>query len=480
MHLSLLVLLSALGSLSYFARGYRVAYVAVWSTVLAAAGVFVGYEILAGTAAQSAWWHYDGFTGAFVILIALLQWTAMLTSRSYLAAELAHGDITEEHVARYWGLLPLFITSMLVAVSADSLGIVWIALEATTLATTLLVALYQRPGSLEAAWKYLVLCSTGIAIGLCGVLVAYYAGHAAGIENSDVLRFSVLLSAATLLSPALAKLAFVLILIGYGTKAGLVPMHMWLPDAHSSAPSPVSGLLSGVLLPVALIAVVRFKEVVDVTLGNDVWTSTLLILFGTVSVIISAAFVLSQGDYKRMLAYSSVEHIGIATVAFGLGTVGMFAGTLHLIGHALSKSALFFAAGNIVNRYHSTKFHSVHAVASVLPYTGSFFVILLLALLAVPPSPLFVSEYFIVLTLMRSHPFVGVALLAALTIIVAGFIRSLMPMLYGGKAQTVEHGERFGTSHAALLIHGVLIVALGVAAFIPGALDSINGVVPRI
>jgi len=200
------------------------------------------------------------------------------------------------------------------------------------------------------------------------------------------------------------QIAFVFILIGYGTKVGLVPMHAWLPDAHSRAPAPISALLSGVLLNAALFSILRYKTLVDITLSNSHWSGQLLLFFGALSCVVPAAFILVQTDYKRLLAYSSIEHMGLTAFLFGLGPVGTFAALIHMIGHALSKSMLFFAAGNIYLAFKSTKFEKVGEVMRVLPYTGAIFLAGVLALLAVPPSPLFLSEYRLFAGAISSHP----------------------------------------------------------------------------
>lgn len=469
MSIPILLLVALLGFVPpLFIRSTHVAWRVsfVWSSAVLALGAWVGVGAFLAPAPADGLWLIDYPAALLVLLVSFVQWTAMLTSRSYLAEELRHGIIDASQVRRYLSLLPLFVFAMLTASVANNLGVQWIALEATTLATTLLVALYARDGSLEAAWKYLILCSTGIALGLAGFLVAYYAGTLAGIhEGLAAMNWTVLREAAPTFSPALLKIAFVLALVGYGTKAGLVPMHTWLPDAHSSAPSPVSGMLSGVLLPVALVAVLRFKTLVDASLGGDEWSSTLLIVFGLLSIAVPAAFTLVQTDYKRLLAYSSIEHMGIATLSFGFGGVAAAVGFVHLVGHALAKSALFFGAGNIVTRFHSTKFSRVGEVANTLPKTGFLFAAALLALLAVPPSPLFLSEYIIVAHGIIAHPWATGILLLSITVVAAAFIRSLVPLLYAPASQPeheVQAGEALSLSHAAVGLHILALVALGV------------------
>ncbi|TSC85523.1 MAG: hydrogenase-4 component F [Parcubacteria group bacterium Gr01-1014_8] len=441
----------------------------IGSTSIFLLSLFVGIPALFAPAAVTGagLWYIDALGGFFVLLIGFVQWTGTLVSMTYMKEEEAHGTVTAAKVKRYFVLLHLFVLAMMLAVVSNNTGIVWVALEGTTLVTTLLVGFYERKESLEAAWKYLILCSSGIAFGFLGILVMFYAASTTGAEGVIGMTWSgsALLEAA--LPVSVVKIAFVLLLIGFGTKVGLVPMHAWLPDAHSSAPSPISGMLSGVLLNAALLPILRFKNIVDGVAAPG-WTDQLLIVFGVLSIALPAAFVLVQRDYKRLLAYSSIEHMGLITLSAGLGAIGSVAATIHIAGHALAKSALFFAAGNILLKYHSTKFENVSGVTRILPYTGGLFLVAFLALLGVPPSPLFASEYFMAAAAIGTHPYATGAVFLALTIVFAGFVRLLMPMLFG---ESPDRGgrERWNISHTAITLNIVLLIGLGIALWIaPG------------
>src|SRR3989344_4630762 len=437
-----------------------------WRIAILTSGVLLGTSAFVPELRHTSdLWHIDAAAGMMLMLIAFIQWTAVAVSVRQLTEEMHEGVITHARFQQYAALFALFVFSMSVTAISNNLGVLWVALEATTLATTFLVSFYAQQGSIEAAWKYLILCSTGITLALIGLLITFYAAQTAGVEEAGLL-WTNLLAQGTTLSPFLMQLAFIFILIGYGTKAGLVPLHAWLPDAHGTAPAPISALLSSVLLPVAFLAILRFKSIVDLSLGDPTWTGTLLVVFGLISICIPAFFILVQQDYKRLLAYSSIEHMGLIALAFGLGGVAAVAGMIHLAGHALVKSALFFGAGAILLRFKSTKFARVHAVGNVLPYTAVFFLIGLLALLAVPPSPLFLSEYLLVAVGLRSHPVIMALVLIALTITAAGFIRLCMPFLFareGGRAEAVppKEGELIANV-AAPLVHYAMIAALGV------------------
>lgn len=463
--LGITILGAALATLFNSVR--MVSYVALASsTIVMVLATIIGYQAITETLSGvvESVWYMDAFAGLMILLIGFIQWTATMTSVPYLLEEEHEGLVDVSLARRYFFLLGVFVFSMFLAVTANNIGFVWVALEATTLATTLLVAFYaKRKGSLEAAWKYLVICSTGISLGLLGILIIYFAAATSGFEGLEVVSWSSLPELAPLLPATMLKVAFVLIFIGFGTKIGLVPMHTWLPDAHSRAPSPISGMLSGVVLNVALFSVLRYKGLLDGTLGSDAWTSSLFIFFGVLSVAVPAAFIIVQADYKRLLAYSSIEHMGLIVVAIGLGGFGAIAGVVHMIGHALAKSGLFFAAGNILLAYKSTKFESVHGVMRALPYTGSLFLILILALLAIPGSPLFLSEYLLVLSGITTHPYAIGIVLISLAIIFAGFITILMPMLFTrSHAHTPTHRESWNLSHTAISLNIVALFGLGI------------------
>ncbi len=458
--------LAALVPFSFTRPEHTTRAASIASTVVFALSLLVGVPVLlgAGPVAWGSVWYVDSFAALLVVLIGTVQWTATLASRPFLLEEVRAGVVAKPLVRRYYVLLALFVLAMLVTVVSDNLGLMWVALEATTLATTFLVAFYARSSSLEAAWKYLILCSTGIALGFIGLLLASAAASQSGVISALTgLRWSTLSLGAAAFSPSMMRFAFVFALVGFGTKVGLAPMHTWLPDAHSSAPAPISALLSGVLLNAALFAVLRYKVLTDAALGSSGFTDGLLLAFGTLTLVVAAAFILTQTDYKRLLAYSSMEHMGFMVLAFGLGPVGAVAAVVELIGHALAKSMLFLGAGNILVRFHSTKFARVADVRRVLPFTGALFFAGILMLLAVPPSPLFVSEYLTIAAGIGTHPFVIAVALLAFVVILAGFIRLIVPFLFGSEsAEQPEHpvvrGEAWNISHAAMVLHLVLLV----------------------
>ncbi|TAL51271.1 hypothetical protein EPN81_00365 [Patescibacteria group bacterium] len=378
----------------------------------------------------TSWWTVSRFSSLMGLLVAWLYACAMVVSYYYLDVETRKGILSIRHVRLYMGSIPIFVLSMLVAIFANNAGLLWVALEMTTLSTTLLVSFYGKKSSMEAAWKYIVICSTGIALGLFGILVMGYAGLNAGLQEAEAFRLNLLSEVAPLMDPGIVMWAFVFLFIGFGTKIGLVPMHTWLPDAHSKTPAPVSAMLSGILLNVAFFTLLRFKGVVDQTLESNTWTNQFFLIFGVFSILLPAFILLIQRNYKRMLAYHSVEHMGIMAFLIGLGPLGMIAFTVHMIGHALAKSTLFFGAGELLQRFESTKFHLVHDVMKRAPRTGILFLFAALFLIAVPPSGLFLSEYVLVGEGMSVHPLLtGIALLG-ITMAGLGLMRHLFELLF--------------------------------------------------
>lgn len=355
---------------------------------------------------------------------------------------------------------------MLLAVATDNLGVMWIAIEGTTLATVFLVNLHNTRTSLEAAYKYLIVSSVGIALAFVGTALMYYAG---ATQGEIAVEWSVLRGAAASLNPQVVRLAFVFILIGYGTKAGLAPMHTWLPDAHSEAPAPISALMSGVLLNVGVYALMRFKVVTDAAVGVE-FASRLMLGIGLLSLAVAAIFLLTQRNYKRMLAYSSVEHIGIICLGLGFGGYwGTLGALLHLVNHALAKSLLFILSGNILLKYHTTEIRDVRGLLHAALWTGALFLAGTLALIGLPPFAPFISEFIIFRAGLESNAWVAGAGIVLLVVVFAGMLASVNRMLYGALPEAMPRGDALKWSLAPLAINFALLLILGLtlpAAFV--------------
>lgn len=409
----------------------------------------------------------DRFGAYIVCLIALVALLAAAASVRHLARGRDGGSVTPGAERAYCVFFLLFVLSMWIAAVADNLALLWIALESTTLTTTLLVAFDRTRGAIEAAWKYIIICSTGIILGLLGVLMLIHSASGAGFGDG-AFTLSSLQAHAGSLSVETLKWAFVFLIVGIGTKAGFVPMHTWLPDAHSKTPSPISAMLSGILLNVAFVILLRAKLITDAALGSWHWTVALFLIFGSLSIALPAMIMLVQKNYKRMLAYSSIEHMGIMAFAVGLGPIGLAPVLIHIAGHALAKPALFVGAGELLHETGTTRISDVRGIIARLPKTGTLLFLALLALLAAPPSALFISEFLIVGYGVASHPALTLGILALLVITAFAMMRAMVEMLFssepdvpGRHTAPVTAGERWNLSNAVVLVNVLLGVVLG-------------------
>lgn len=338
----------------------------------------------------------DALGGLIVVIVAAVGLIALLGTPAHLDHAVADGTLGPRDQVRLWALMAWFIGGLLAVPLLDNLGLIWVAIEWTTVVSALLVGITRTSAAIEAAWKYLILGSVGVGFALLGTLLAYASSVDLLGETSDALAWTRLLSVAPGLDPALVRLAFVFALVGYGTKAGLAPFHTWLPDAHSQAPSPVSATLSGATLAVALYALARFQQVAVGTLGPDL-PSRLLVALGLLSLGVALPFIVAQGDLKRLLAYSSIEHLGISALALGFGGPLALAGlALHLLAHGLTKASLFLSAGGLVASGRSRRIARLGGGLSADPADGRAFLVGALLLSGLPPSAMFASEIAIV------------------------------------------------------------------------------------
>src|SRR3954451_5199009 len=326
-----------------------------------------------------------------VALTAFVGWTTSIFSRPYMRIELVRGKMTGPRMRLYHSMYQLFIFAMLLALLTNNMGILWVAMEAATLTTVLLVSVYCTAASLEAAWKYFILCGVGIAQALFGTVLLYMAAEkVTGAEGASLL-WTNLDAVKGQLDPRIITLAFAFLFIGYGTKVGLVPVHNWLPDAHAEGPTPVSAVLSGLLLNVALYAILRCKVLTDGALHNHL-AGKLMMGFGLASVVVAAFFLSRQKDVKRMFAYSSIEHMGLIAFAFGLGgPIASFAGLLHMTVHSLTKSAIFFAVGHATQKAGTQVMSEIRGLIKVSPTVGWGMMLGSLAILGMPPFGVFAS-----------------------------------------------------------------------------------------
>lgn len=366
-----------------------------------------------------------------VVLTAFVGLTTAIFSRPYMRVEQDHGKMTPGRMRLYHSMYQFFAFTMLVALTTNNMGTLWVAMEAATLTTVLLVSVYRTPASLEAAWKYFILCGVGIAQALFGTILLYMAADRVIPDGVDALLWTNLDAVKTQLNPTIISLAFVFLLLGYGTKTGLVPVHNWLPDAHAEGPTPISAVLSGLLLNVALYAILRCKVLADGALHSR-FAGDLMVGFGLLSVVAASFFLFRQKDVKRMFAYSSIEHMGLITFAFGLGgPVANFAGLLHMTLHSLIKSAIFFSVGHAAQKAGSQLMEDIRGLIKVSPTVGWGLMLGSLAILGMPPFGIFASEFLILTSAMRELPWSTPLLLLALGISFAAIFRRVQPMVFG-------------------------------------------------
>ena len=402
-----------------------------------------------------------------VTLTAFVGFTTALFSRPYMRIERDHGKMTPRRMRLYHSAYQLFNFTMLLALTTNNMGILWVAMEAATLATVLLVSVYRTAASLEAAWKYFILCGVGIAQALFGTVLLYMAAERVLGAEGGALLWTNLDTVKGQLEPNILTLSFVFMILGYGTKAGFVPVHNWLPDAHAEGPTPISAVLSGLLLNVALYAILRCKVLTDGALHTHL-AGNLMLGFGLLSVVAAAFFLSRQRDVKRMFAYSSIEHVGLMTFAFGIGgPIANFAGLLHMTVHSLIKSAIFFAVGHATQKAGTQVMSEIRGLLRISPTVGWGLMLGTLAILGMPPFGVFASEFLILTTAMRLQPWATPLLLLALGVAFASVFRRVQPMVFGeSTVQPLRHSPAL----LPTFIHLALGLMLGL--YIPPYLDE--------
>lgn len=445
-----------------------------WLTVSAAgiilaAGVWTAALTVHGDALTAgSVLRLDALSAVMLIVIGAVGVIATWASIGFVDAERASGEVRHADLRRYSTLVPTFLAAMVLAVSANNLGVLWAAVEATTIVTAFLVGHRRSRGSVEATWKYVIICSVGIALAYLGTILVYYAARHTSIPDSGALDWDQLAVHAQELDSGVMRIAFALLVLGYGAKAGMIPLHSWLPDAHSQAPAPVSALMSGVLLPVAVYALIRYRIIAVDALSPSL-VRTLLLTMAIASVALATSLIIAQRDYKRLLAYSSIEHMGLVMIGLAIGTpLAIAASLLHILGHGLGKAVLFCGAGQILVSEGTTRIDAVRGLLARRPVLAATFGAGFLALLGLPPFSLFVSE----VGLARAAAAEGLVWVIAvtLTLLVVVFVAvtvHLTPMLLGpGPALAPDTAETAAVGSTAPLVVGlVALAALGVVAW---------------
>jgi len=407
----------------------------------------------------------DDLNNVFIVLTTFVGFTTSVFSATYISHELDIGRLTPTFLRFYHAMYQVLMFAMNLALVANNIGLMWVAIELATLTTVLMVGIYRTHEALEAAWKYFILGSVGIALALFGTILVYMAARPVIGEGLPAMVWTNLLVRAAAFDPALLNVAFVFLLLGYGTKVGLAPLHAWLPDAHAEGPTPISAVLSGLLLNVALYALLRFKMLLAAN-PNAVAPGPLMVTLGLISLIFASFMLYRRRDIKRMFAYSSIEHMGIITFAFGIGgPLANFAGLLHMTMHSLTKSAIFFAVGHIAQVKGTQKIADMGGLTETNPALGWGLVLGVVAIAGLPPVGIFMSEFLLVSSTFAREPWLAIPL-------VFGILLGLGALFL--RLNTIAFGEPRGPSAKAtasyLPMYSHLALVFGAGIYLPPAI----------
>lgn len=439
------------------------------SATTLAAGVGLALEVYmqGPMLAGGKFFFVDAFNIYLSVLTCFVSMTTAMFSRGYMRREREHGRVGHVGMRFYHAMFQLFIFAMLLCLLTNNVGVLWIAMELATLSTVLLVSLYRTPTAIEAAWKYFILCGVGIAQALFGTVLLYFAAEKVLGEGGEALLWTNLSRVSGSLEPTVLPLAFVFLMVGYGTKVGLVPMHNWLPDAHSEGPTPISAVLSGLLLNIALYALVRCKVLVDGSTHTH-QAGNIMMGFGLLSIVVAAFSLLRQKDIKRMFSYSSIEHMGIATFAFGLGgPIATFGALLHMLVHSLAKSAIFFTVGHASQMHRTQEMDRIRGLFKGNPLVGWGFMFGVMAIVGMPPFGIFASEFLILTATMKDAPYLTPFLLLGLGVTFAALFRKVQPMVSG---EIPSYQRPVKATHLPVLLHLALVLIIGI--YMPDFLNT--------
>ena len=407
----------------------------------------------------------DDLNGTFVVLTSFVGFTTSIFSASYIGHELEIGRLTPPFVRFYHAMYQVLMFAMNLALIANNIGLMWVAIELATLTTVMMVGIYRTHEALEAAWKYFILGSVGIALALFGTILVYMAARPVIGEGLDAMVWTVLVARAGAFDPALLDVAFVFLLLGYGTKIGLAPLHAWLPDAHAEGPTPISAVLSGLLLNVALYALLRFKMLLAVN-PAAIAPGPLMVTLGLVSLVFAAFMLYRRRDIKRMFAYSSIEHMGIITFAFGMGgPLANFAGLLHMTMHSLTKSAIFFAVGHVAQVKGTQRIADIGGLTETHPVLGWALILGVVAIAGLPPLGIFTSEFLVVSSTFARAPALALVLVFGMLVGLAALFLRLNGIAFG---EVRGPSEQAKASYVPMFAHLGLVLIAGV--YLPPAL----------
>jgi hydrogenase-4 component F len=403
--------------------------------------------------------HVDDLNNVFVVLTTFVGFTTSVFSASYIGHEIEIGRLTPTFLRFYHAMYQVLMFAMNFALVANNIGVMWVAIELATLTTVLMVGIYRTHEALEAAWKYFILGSVGIALALFGTILIYMAARPSIGEGLDAMVWTTLMAHAASFDPALLNVAFVFLLLGYGTKVGLAPLHAWLPDAHSEGPTPISAVLSGLLLNVALYALLRFKMLLAAN-PQALAPGPLMVTMGLISALFAAFMLYRRRDIKRMFAYSSIEHMGIITFAFGMGgPLANFAGLLHMTMHSLTKSAIFFAVGHVAQVKGTQRIADMGGLTETHPVLGWGLVLGVVAIAGLPPLGIFMSEFLVITSTFARSPWLAIILVVAILIGLAGLFLRLNTIAFGEPRGPADDAK---ASYVPMFAHLALVLVAGI------------------
>jgi hydrogenase-4 component F len=427
--------------------------------VLASGLTFVaGVSLLFAAHRRSDLLIVDDFNIFFVAITTFVAFTTSIFSASYIGHEIETGRLTPVFLRFYHALYQAMIGAMNLALVANNIGLMWVGVEVATLSTVMMVGIYRTPEAVEAAWKYFILGSVGIALAFFGTILVYLAAQDVLGEGLPALAWDLMVQKAASFDPRLLSLAFVFLLVGYGTKVGLAPFHAWLPDAHAEGPTPISAVLSGLLLNVALYALLRFKMLLAANPGT-LNVGIIMVVLGLVSLVFAAFMLFRRRDIKRLFAYSSIEHMGIITFAFGMGgAVANFAGLLHMTMHSLTKSAIFFAVGHIAQVKGTQHIAQIRGLSVTHPVLAVGLALGVIAIAGLPPFGVFLSEFMLVSSTFARQPLLAVVLVIGLLVAFSALVLRLQQVLFGEPSGPVG---KVSASYVPLFLHLLFVLVAG-------------------
>src|SRR5450830_792624 len=443
------------------------------SAILLALTLVLAREVAKGGPRALGVLRIDDLGLVFLLLLVVLTLAVSIYTVGWLKQAVAVGNMKAESLRSYFALVHLFVATMVVTVLADNLGVLWIAMEGTTITSAVLIGYHGHQHGLEAAWKYIIVTTIGISFGLFGTVLVYAAAAAVHVgAGASAMSWSAIMKVAPTLDPGIVRIGFIFVMVGYGTKAGLAPMHLWLPDAHSQAPTPVSALLSGVLIKCALLGIIRFQTIAAAACG-PAFPAEVLLVFGLTSVVVATPFILAQHDIKRLLGYHSVELIGIIALGLGFGgAIGTYGALLHVVNHGITKALAFFTAGTAIARYRSRDIHVIRGLFAVAPIGATLLMLAALSLAGMAPFSIFVSELMVLRAGIGDGHWVAIAIFLAMVVVIfAGLLHHIGAMVFGEPTAAAGREAEAWSPLLGMLLLAAIMVLLGLT--IPASFDGL-------